>query len=233
MSLVPADSRVGEFAASIAHEVSQPLAAIAVNAECCLQWLAQAEPDLELARRAAERIVRNSRLASDVIRSVRSLYCGSHCETSPLAIGEVITEVLESMKADFALNEVVLETSLVAEPVRVIGDRTQLQQVLSNLVRNAIEAMRESPRPRRLEVTTSLEGYVLSITVSDTGIGLDDAMIERIFEPFFTTKRNGMGLGLAISRSIVSAHGGTLRAMRRAPGGSSFSIKLPATRCVR
>jgi signal transduction histidine kinase len=209
--------------------VNQPLAAILVNAQSCLLWLGKVKPDLEMARKAAERIIRNGQHASEVIRSVRAMLGNTTSAMSRVNVNLVISDALELLGLEIGSQNITLETQLCAGAAYVQADRTQLQQVLLNLIRNAIEAMRGTNRfPRRLRVRTSIDTGVISVAISDTGPGLDATTAKRIFEPFFTTKSGGMGLGLAICRSIVLSHGGRLWAEPRAPHGCTFEFTLPA-----
>jgi C4-dicarboxylate-specific signal transduction histidine kinase len=221
---------MGELAASIAHEVNQPLAAIVTNAESCLLWLAKDRPDLDRVRKAAERIVRTGHHASDVIKSIRAMLRKGSPAISQLDLNGAITDVLDLMRNELSRHDVALETELCADLERITGDRVQLQQVIVNLVKNGIEAMSGvMNRARLLRVTTMLDanGCVLT-AVADSGKGLDAPTINRIFEPFFTTRREGMGMGLSICRSIVEAHGGRLWASCRLPHGSVFQFTLPS-----
>jgi signal transduction histidine kinase len=193
-------------------------------------WLAKERPDLAMARKAAERIIRNGRHASEVIRSVRAMLGKTNSEMTRVDLNSVIADVIELMTLEIGSRSVTLETQLCGDASLVHCDRTQIRQVLINLIRNGIEAMCGTNQfPRRLQVSTSVEttGEVL-IAISDTGPGLDTATAKRIFEPFFTTKSGGMGMGLAICRSIVEAHGGRLWARPRAPRGCTFEFTLPA-----
>jgi signal transduction histidine kinase len=220
---------MGELAASIAHEVNQPLAAIVTNAESCLLWLAKERPDLDRVRKAAERIVRTGHHASDVIKSIRAMLRKGSPAISQLDLNGAITDVLDLMRNELSRHEVALETELCADLERITGDRVQLQQVIVNLVKNGIEALSGVlNRARLLRVTTTLDanGCVLT-AVADSGKGLDAPTMSRIFEPFFTTRREGMGMGLSICRSIVEAHGGRLWASCRSPHGSVFQFTLP------
>jgi signal transduction histidine kinase len=221
---------VDEWAASIAHEVNQPLAAIVTNAESCLAWLGKEQPDLDRARKAAERIVRTGHHASDVVRSIRAMLRKSPPDLAPLDINALIANVLDLMGAEIREHEVILETQLCRDVGPLSGDRIQLQQVLVNLIRNGIESMFEagvSP-PRILRVSSSLEcDGTVHIAVADSGTGLDATTLDRIFEPFFTTKSHGTGLGLSICRTIVEGHGGRLWATPRVPRGSIFRFALP------
>ena len=223
-------STMGQLTASIAHEINQPLAAIITNADACLLWLEADRPDLEEARQATTRIVRNGLRAADIIKSVRALTRKSTPEMVPLDINEVIREVIVLLGAEFRRNGVRIETSLPSNLESVVGDRVQLQQVVLNLTMNGIEAMADSePGQRRLEIRSANEesGHVL-VAVEDTGPGLDLAQADRLFEAFFTTKPDGMGMGLSICRSIIDAHGGRLWASPNRPNGAIFQFTLPA-----
>lgn len=219
---------MGELVASIAHEVNQPLMAIVTNAETCLRWLAKSPPELGEARNAAERIVRNGHRGAEVIRSIRALARKSPPEMAELDINGVIENILELMRAELSRHEVSVETDLRDGLGPIMGDRVQLQQVIMNLIMNGIEAMGGLQR-RVLRVNTRLDedGSVL-VAVEDSGTGLDPANADRIFDPLFTTKREGLGMGLSISRSIVEAHGGRLWASPRLPHGTVFQCALPA-----
>jgi signal transduction histidine kinase len=224
---------VEEFTASIAHEVNQPLAAIVMSAESCLAWLGKEQPDLDRARKAAERIVRTGQHASHVVRGIRAMLRRSPPQLAPVDINALIATVLELMDTDIHAHDVILETQLCPEIGLLSGDPIQLQQVLVNLIRNGIEAMVEAGDSslRRLRVSTFLEGDGTPlISVADSGTGLDVATLDRIFEPFFTTKKHGTGLGLSICRTIVEGHGGRLWATPRVPRGSIFNFTLAMTK---
>lgn len=220
---------MGELAASIAHEVNQPLMAIVTNAEACLLWLAKDKPNLDEARGAAERIVRNGHHAGDVVKTIRALARKSSPEMTVLDLNGIVVEMLDLMRAELRRNDVALEHDLPPGLEPIMGDRVQLQQVVVNMVMNGIDAMTSvADRPRRLCVTTErIEGGFLQVAVADSGTGIDPARLDRIFEPFYTTKPEGMGMGLSICRSIVEAHGGRLWADSHAPHGSIFRFILP------
>ena len=224
-------STMGQLTASIAHEINQPLAAIITNADACLLWLEADRPDLEEARQAATRIVRNGHRAGDIIKSVRALTRKSTPEMVPLDINDVIREVIVLMGAEFRRHGVRVETSLSSNLNSVIGDRVQLQQVVLNLIMNAIEAMANSEHgQRRMQIRSGNdESERVLVAVEDSGPGLDFAGTERLFEAFFTTKPEGMGMGLSICRSIIDAHGGRLWASPNLPNGAVFQFTLPAT----
>ena len=222
-------STMGQLTASIAHEINQPLAAIVTNANACLLWLEAHRLDLEEARQAAARIVRNGHRAGDIVKSVRALTRKSATEMVPLDINDVIREVIVLMRAEFRRHDVRVETSLSSNLGSVIGDRVQLQQVVLNLIMNSIEAMADSMHRRLLEIISANDesGCVL-VAVKDSGSGLDPAQSDQLFEAFFTTKPEGMGMGLSICRSIIDAHGGRLWASPNLPNGAVFQFTLPA-----
>jgi predicted ATPase/signal transduction histidine kinase/GAF domain-containing protein len=221
---------MGELTTSIAHEVSQPLMAIVTNADTCLFWLTSANPNLDEARLAAERVVRNGHRAGGIIKSIRSLARKSEPEMAQFDINDAIGEILVLLRGEVRRHNVSLETALSDSLGPIIGDRVQLQQVILNLVMNGIEAMGAVVhRPRMLRVISELHqsGDVL-VAVTDVGMGLDPAKMDRIFDAFFTTKLEGMGMGLAICRSIVEAHGGLLWASPHLPHGSVFQFTVSA-----
>jgi PAS domain S-box-containing protein len=221
---------VGQLTASIAHEVNQPLAGIASNGAAGLNWLNRNKPDLDQARDAFSRIVRDSARASDVIRGLRALVKKSGPQLARLDIDEVIREVLALTTVELRRSGVALQTDLAAGYRPVLGDRIQLQQVLLNLVMNGVEAMRGvTERKRELTVSSTLaEAGSVLVSVEDTGTGLDAAVAQRLFEPFFTTKSEGLGMGLSICRSIVEGHRGRLWASPRVPHGAAIRFTVPA-----
>ena len=220
---------MGELVASIAHEINQPLAAVAANGDACLRWLDRDTPDFGEARDSVLRIVRDARRAGGVIRGLRALARKSGPELAKLDIDDAIREVLALTRTELQRHGVVLNTDLDAGGRLVSGDRVQLQQVLLNLIMNGIEAMQAvTDRTKELTVSSVSEepGRVL-VAVEDTGPGLDPAIAQRVFEPFFTTKSEGLGMGLSICRSIVEAHGGHLWARPRAPHGTALYFTIP------
>jgi len=220
---------VGQLTASIAHEINQPLAGIAANGAAGLNWLNRKKPDLEQARDAFSRIVRDSARAGDVIRGMRAFTKKSEPQLTKIDIGDVIREVLGLAGGELRRHAVGLRTDLAAGGRLVLGDRVQLQQVLLNLIMNGVEAMSGvTERTRELTVSSTLAepGSVL-ISVEDTGAGLDLAVAQRIFQPFFTTKANGLGLGLSICRSIIEGHRGRMWASPRTPHGAAISFTVP------
>ena len=221
---------LGELTASIAHEVNQPLGAIVTSAGSCARWLASHPPDMEKARRALERIANDGRRAAEVIKRIRSLMKRQAPRKSSLSINEAILEVIALAQAELRRSHILVGTRLADLP-RVQGDKVQLQQVLLNLIVNAIEAMSGvTERRRDLTITSSMEWpEAIRIEVRDSGTGLDAQNAARLFEPFYTTKVEGMGLGLSISRSIVEAHGGRLSAEANSPHGAVFRFLLPVS----
>jgi C4-dicarboxylate-specific signal transduction histidine kinase len=220
---------MGELAASLSHELRQPLAAIVMNGSATLRWLNREPPELDEARDAATRIVREGQRADDVIRGLRALAKKSGPQLTALDIDDVIQEVLTLTRSELQPHGVVLRTDLAAGNCTVMGDRVQLQQVLLNLILNGIDAMKAvTGRARELTVSSALSetGGVL-VTVEDSGAGMDPALAQRIFEPFFTTKADGLGMGLSICRSIIQAHGGRLWATPRVPLGTVLHFIVP------
>jgi PAS domain S-box-containing protein len=220
---------MGELTASIAHEINQPLTAVASSADACLRWLNRDEPDLDKARKAALRIQRDVARAGDVIRGLRALAKKSGPQLTKLDIDDVIKEALTLARGELRRHGVVLHSELAAGERPVSGDRVQLQQVLLNLIMNGVQAMSgvsERARELRISSTFTEPGGVL-VVVEDTGTGLDPAVAENMFQPFFTTKADGLGLGLSICRSIVEAHGGRLWASPRAHGADvRFTVPI-------
>jgi PAS domain S-box-containing protein len=220
---------MGELTASIAHEVSQPLGAIVTSAGSCSRWLAAKPPQMDKARRALERIVNDGRRAGAIIQRIRALMKRQAPRKDWLDINETILEVIALAQYELRRNDIVLETRLAQGLPRVRGDRVQCQQVLLNLIVNAIEAMSEiRERRRELTIVSATDGPDgVRIEVRDSGTGLDPERATHLFEPFYTTKSEGLGIGLSISRSIVEAHGGRLWAGANTPHGAVFCIWIP------
>nr|WP_282183184.1 PAS domain-containing sensor histidine kinase [Niveispirillum sp. SYP-B3756] len=219
---------MGELAVSIAHEVNQPLMAIVTNASTCLRWLDPAQQDLALARTTVERIVRDGHRAGDIVASVRALAQKSALKMRRMVLESVIQEVLDLLRAEFRHRGVVLVTEFAPTPTEVIGDGTQLQQVILNLIMNSVEAMSGiDSAGRRLTIRTLTSEDFAQFSVLDTGDGLSPDNVDRLFEAFFTTKPEGIGMGLSICRSIVEAHRGRIWASDNTPTGSVFSVALP------
>ena len=221
-------STMGELAASIAHEVNQPLGAIVGNADICLRWLDQPEPDLTQLREALEDISNDGHRASQVIARIRSLVKKHVPDKLPLDFNEVVAEVIDLVSHEAQRKQVSLVLEIEDALPEVVADRVQLQQVLINLVMNGIEAMSEiDDRRRELTVKTARADRGVLAAVSDRGVGIDAASLEQIFKPFHTTKSGGMGMGLAISRSIVESHGGKLWAESNEQGGATYKFTMP------
>ncbi len=223
---------LGELAASIAHEVNQPLAAVVTNADSCLRWLDRDTPQLGEARDAVARIIRDAHRAGEVIRRIRDLAMKTDLQPTPLDLNEAIHDSLLLVQRELVRQRVALRLELAPKLPPVLGDRVQLQQVIINLVMNGIEAMAPvNDRPRELKVRSQEEGgdQVL-VAVQDSGIGVDPAHVDRLFDAFFTTKPDGMGMGLSICRSIVEAHEGRLSASPNSGPGATFQFTLPAHR---
>ena len=218
---------VGEFAAAIAHEINQPLAAVVANGHACMRWLSAQPPVLAKAQEAAERIVRDGTEAGEVVRRIRALFKHAPLEKIELNLSEVIAEVLHLLSSETARRHVLVETELADNLPAVIGDRVQLQQVAFNLLLNGIEAMDSiSDRPKKLSIRTTQENPEAALVkIQDSGSGLADP--EKVFEAFFTTKENGMGMGLAICRSIIEAHHGRLWATSAENAGTTFCFTVP------
>jgi signal transduction histidine kinase len=219
---------MGQLAASITHEIAQPVSAMVTNGNSCLRWLESAKPNLAEAREAARRVAQNGNRANEVFRSIRSLVQKAEPRVSLLGIATVVQEVLVLAPGELQQHNVTMRTELDSDLPLVLGDRIQLQQVLLNLIMNAIQAMADvHDRPRELIIGCKAQDGVL-ITVADSGTGLDAGAGERIFESMFPTKSDGMGMGLSISRSIIAAHGGRIWASQGAPCGAIFHIVLPS-----
>jgi signal transduction histidine kinase len=223
---------LGEFAATIAHEVNQPLAAIVTNSDATLRWLAAQPPNLDEAREALNRITRDSHRAYEVIKRTRALVVQGEPDYTDVDLNQAIQEVVRMTHAEQRKSGVTLVEDLSEGLPPVRGNRIELQQVVLNLVLNSIEAMRPvADRARILSIRTEREDPdTIRVSVQDSGVGFDEATAERLFEHFFTTKVGGTGLGLRISRSIVEAHGGRIWASRAAPHGALFQFTVPVAR---
>lgn len=220
---------LGEMTASIAHEVKQPLTGIVTNAGACLRWLAHQPPKLEEAKQAIERLIRDSNRASEILQRIRDLVKGTPPRKESLNINETITEAIALAHSEMPRHESSLKTCLSADLPPVLGDRIQLQQVILNLLVNAIEAMKDVDGPREVLVSSKKhESTSVLIAVQDSGTGLDPDNFDRVFDAFHTTKADGMGMGLAICRSIIATHGGRLWATNNAPRGAIFQFTLPS-----
>jgi C4-dicarboxylate-specific signal transduction histidine kinase len=219
---------MAELAASIAHEVNQPLAGIVTNADASLRWLAGEVPNFDEAREAIRRIIRDGNRAGDVISRMRALFEKARTTKERLDLNEAIEEVVILTQSEVRKNQVELRMELASNLPPIMGDRVQLQQVVVNLILNGIEAMSTvGDRERALLIRTHRDaGYEVRVVVQDSGIGFDPLSAERIFDAFHTTKPGGLGIGLSISRSIVENHGGRLWAVSNDGPGATFQFTL-------
>jgi signal transduction histidine kinase len=218
-------STLGEMAASLAHEIKQPIAAAITSANTCMEWLAHEPPNLDRARAAAARIDKYGNRAAEIIDRIRSFYKKSAPQRELVDINGIILEMLTLLKCEADRYSVTMRTELSAELPKIKADRVQLQQIFMNIVLNAIEAMRDEGG--ELTVKSQRQDGQLQFSVSDTGVGLPAEMLDQIFSAFFTTKPQGSGMGLAISRSIVESHGGRLWATANDGPGATFHFTLP------
>jgi signal transduction histidine kinase len=220
---------LGELTASLAHEVNQPLAGVVSSADACLHWLAAQPPNLEKARRATERIMRDAKRASDVVARVRTLAKKTPLQRTWVDLNETSEETISLATRELSQNNISLETQLAKNLPRILADRIQLQQVILNLIINACEALTAvKDESRSLSISTGSEVNGVVLTVRDTGSGIDPQQIETVFEAFHTTKPGGMGMGLAVSRSIIEGHGGRLWAEQNEPHGAIFKFTIPS-----
>jgi PAS domain S-box-containing protein len=218
-------STLGEMAASLAHEIKQPIAAAITSANSCMEWLEHEPPNLDRARAAAARIDKYGNRAAEIIDRIRSFYKKSPPRRELVDVNGIIEEILTLLKCEANRYSVAMRTELAAELPKIMTDRVQLQQVFMNLMVNAVEAMKDSGG--ELTVKSQLQDGQLQFSVSDTGMGLPKEKIELIFDSFFTTKPQGSGMGLSISRSIVESHGGRLWATANNGRGATFHFTLP------
>jgi C4-dicarboxylate-specific signal transduction histidine kinase len=225
-------SAMGALAASISHEVNQPLAAVVTNADACMMWLSSEPPNLEEARAAVDSIAQQGTRASDVIRHIRAMFTNATPERSRVQVNDLIREVGVLVEGAALRNQVELQTELASDLPATRGDRIQLQQVMVNLILNGIEAMSNvADRPRRLLISSGLRNAdEVLVAVRDSGIGIASHDERRIFDAFFTTKAQGMGMGLSISHSIIEAHGGRLWASSNSDYGATLQFTLPVDR---
>ena len=219
---------LGELTASIAHEVNQPLTGVVTNGNACLRWLANDPPDVAQADEAARRIIRDAQRAADVIVRLRALFQKAEPTRRALDVNDVLRDALALAEHEVRRHDVSLRTALAPALPAVRGDRVQLQQVVLNLLVNAVESLAAAERPREIVLATDADGAGgVRVTVSDTGAGLAGQDPSRIFDAFHTTKPGGMGMGLSIARSIVESHGGALWAEAGEGRGARFAFTLP------
>jgi C4-dicarboxylate-specific signal transduction histidine kinase len=220
---------MGQLTASIAHEVNQPIAGAVFNAEAALRWLGARPPDLEEVRQALDRIVKDANRAGDVIGRIRELIKKAPARKDRVDINEAIREVMELTRGEAVKNGASVQTALAEGLPLVEGDRVQLQQVVLNLILNAVQAMSAVEEGQRelLITTAQAEPDGVLVAVQDSGPGLTPAGLEHLFAPFYTTKPGGLGMGLSICRSIIEAHGGPLCVTANLPRGAIFHFMVP------
>jgi C4-dicarboxylate-specific signal transduction histidine kinase len=222
---------LGELTASVAHELNQPLAGLVSSGEACRHWLASQPPNIDRANQSLDRIIRDADRARTVVERVRGLAKNSPPRKVGVDVRDAIREVMVLTRGEAELNQIKLEAQLAEDLPLVQADRVQFQQVCLNLIVNAIEALKDIRNgPRKMLVQAEKEPHDVRITVADTGTGFDSKDSEAIFNAFYTTKPDGMGMGLAISRSIIEAHGGRLWATGNIPRGAKFQFTLPHDR---
>jgi signal transduction histidine kinase len=221
---------MGQLTSSIAHEVNQPISAVAINAGAGLSWLDRKPPDVEKARISLEQIAEDAHRSAEVIDRIRELFKKARPRKGLLDINEVVGEVIVLIDGEALRNGISVQTKLADGLSVVNGDRVQLQQVLLNLVVNAIQATATVAYGARvlLITTAAAEANVVLVRVADSGPGLDPKTLESVFDPYYTTKPEGLGMGLAICRSIIDAHNGRLWASANQPRGAVFQFTLPA-----
>jgi C4-dicarboxylate-specific signal transduction histidine kinase len=220
---------IGELTAAIAHEINQPLAALVTQGNACLRWLGQEPPNLGEGRSSVEAMIESGIRAGEVISRLRAMMKKSPPHRDLLNINDAILAVIALVGAEAQRNRVLLRTELSSELPLVLGDRIQLQQVILNLIMNAIEAMRGIDQTQRkvLVVSRKDESKGALVEVQDSGAGLGGLALDRLFDTFYTTKPDGMGIGLAVSRTIIESHGGQLWASPNVPKGAVFQFTLP------
>ncbi|WP_421407596.1 ATP-binding protein [Agrobacterium tumefaciens] len=221
-------SMIGELAASITHEVNQPLSAIVTNGETSLRWLMRAEPNFEKVADLTSKIVANARRAGDIVQRIRNMAANRAPASQQVDFNATVEEALLFLRHDLDSKAIEFHTKFAKEMPSITGDRVQLQQVVVNLILNGIQSVTEAQTTRpRLELETRNDLASVTVSIRDNGPGIDPGIIDRIFETFFTTKQSGVGIGLAICQSIVLAHGGNLAASNHAGGGAVFTVSLP------
>ncbi len=219
---------MGELTASLAHEVNQPIAAAVTDANTCLRWLTRDHPDLEEAREASSRVVKDATRAAEIIARVRLVFKKGVAQRELVDVNELIREMIILLRNEISRHSISVRTELAETLPQVMGDRVQFQQVMMNLIMNSIDAMKDVEGTRELTINSRrAEGEQIMVSVSDTGVGLPSLQADQIFNAFFSTKAHGTGMGLRISRSIIESHGGRLWATDNSPRGASFNLTLP------
>src|SRR6266478_1241123 len=219
---------MGELTASLAHEVNQPIAAAVTDANTCLRWLTRDHPDLEEAREASSRVVKDATRAAEIIARVRLVFKKGVAQRELVDVNELIREMIILLRNEISRHSISVRTELAETLPQVMGDHVQFQQVMMNLIMNSIDAMKDVEGTRELTINSRrAEGEQIMVSVSDTGVGLPSLQADQIFNAFFSTKAHGTGMGLRISRSIIESHGGRLWATDNSPRGASFNLTLP------
>ena len=219
---------MGELTASLGHEIKQPIAAAVTDGRTCLKWLARDQPDIEEAREAVSRIIKDVNRASEIISRIRSLFKKEEPQREVVDVNEVIREMIALLSGEAGRYSISIHTELANDLPKIRADRVQLQQVFMNLMLNAIDAMNEIDAARELTIKSQRDDEEkLLISVTDTGVGLPAQGADKIFDAFFTTKPQGTGMGLSISRSIIESHGGRLWAAANSERGATFRFTLP------
>jgi signal transduction histidine kinase len=218
---------MGEWTASLAHEIKQPIATAITDAKTCLRWLGRDEPDVAEAHDAAARVIKDVTRASDIISRIGLLFKKGAPQRELLDVNEIVQEMIVLLRNEASRHSISIRSELANDLPKTTADRVQLQQVLMNLMLNGIEAMKDLSPAGELTISSRLENDELVISVSDTGLGLPLEQADQIFNAFFTTKPQGTGMGLTISRSIVESHGGRL-SVTTSGSGATFQFTLPS-----
>jgi signal transduction histidine kinase len=219
---------MGELTASLAHQINQPMAAAVINANTCVRWLTRDHPDVEEARNAARRIVKDVTRAADIMSRIRLLFQKGESQPESVDVNEVIREMIVLLRSQATRYSISIRTELAEDLPKAVADRVQLQQAFMNLMLNGIEAIKDMSAAGELTIKSQqAEDGQLLISVSDTGVGLPAEQADQIFDAFFTTKPQGIGMGLPISRSIVESHGGRLWATPNSGRGATLQFTLP------
>ena len=219
---------LGELTTSIAHEINQPLAAIVTNAETSLRWLARPEPNLAKVGQLTARVAESARVASEIVQRIRGMAAQGPPRRVLVDLDGIVDEALLFVRHEIESRAIDLSVMLQEHLPRVLGDRVQLQQVIVNLLLNAVQALTLGVAAQgRIEIVTAIDADAVVVTIGDDGPGIDPENLDRIFGSFFSTKDDGIGIGLAICQSIIAGHGGTITAANRAQGGARFRVSLP------
>jgi C4-dicarboxylate-specific signal transduction histidine kinase len=218
---------MGELTASLAHEMRQPITAALTDAKTCLRWLGRDCPNVDKAGEAASRVVKDVTRAAEIISSIGMLFKKSAPQRDLIDVNELIREMIVLLRSEANRYSISIRTDLAADHPKIIADRVQLQQVFMNLMLNGIEAMKERRHENELTIKSEIDEGQLVISVSDTGVGFPPEQADQIFKAFFTTKGNGIGMGLAISRSIIESHSGRLWATGEPGRGATFTFAVP------